>query len=284
MPAVNSSDSQESIYILLQEQKNKYRGIIDRLSHDNKRKTNTIELLKNQLDLIKKALSLAGLELDMKELQSLVSNRIKEKADYEKYEKGVIAEKGPELVPRPPVESDPEKTYFSLSTEKTLVKKAATLEETQSQITKSYIERILAINRESTISNHENITKKENVIKSNKHTKEVPEVSLNYQESIQEVPPVAEPPKSIFNQKEPLPPIHIEDQATMQEMDQRKFDALDIESNFEAFETASLNRWKNHDDPPMATENQSILELLSGHKSIIADRAERKQRLKPKGL
>jgi hypothetical protein len=287
LPPANN-ESHESIYILLQEQKNKYKGMIDRLFQDNKRKTNSIELLKNQLDLIKRALSLAGLELDMKELQSLVSNRVKEKTDHQtEEEKSTMGNKPEvtELVPKPPLEYDPEKTNFSLSVEPNQAKKAATLEDTQNLITKSYIERVLSINRESA---PENISKKDHVIKANKSTKEAPKISLNFQETIQEVSSTAEPQKSIFNQKEPLPPIHIDDkeanelQITTKELQQKNSAALDMEKQLEAFETVSLNRWKNDDDDAMATDNQSILEILNRHRSIITDKAERKQKLREK--
>jgi hypothetical protein len=264
--------------------------MIDRLFQDNKRKTNSIELLKNQLDLIKRALSLAGLELDMKELQSLVTNRVKEKADHQTVEEKATMVNKPEateLVPKPPLEYDPENAYFSLSIEPNQPKRAVTLEETQSQITKSYIERILSINRESAIPTHENISKKDNIIKANKSTQEAPKISLNCQ-AMQEVPSAAEPQKSIFNQKEPLPPIHIEDKEvtnhlhiTAKELQEKNSDSLNMENQFEAFETVSLNRWKNDDDA-MTTDNQSILEILNRHRSIITDRAERKQKLREK--
>ena len=67
------------LYLSIQNQKEKYRGLIDRLSNENKRKSYMIDSLRNQLELIKKALGLAGLELDMKELQSLVHNKTLEK-------------------------------------------------------------------------------------------------------------------------------------------------------------------------------------------------------------
>ena len=60
-----------SLTLTLEHQKTKYLKLIDRLTTDNKKKAATIRSLQNQLEWIQKALDLAGLELNMKELESL---------------------------------------------------------------------------------------------------------------------------------------------------------------------------------------------------------------------
>ena len=275
------NDTQESIYLLLQEQKNKYRGIVDRLSHDNKKKSHTIEILKNQLDLIKKALSLAGLELDMKELQALVSHRVKEKDEQElKVEKTNLNEKIEEssLIPQTQVELDIESVKV-IESESNQTKKQLNFEETQTQISKSYIEHVLNLNRNSNLVNHENLHVQEKVIKFSKHSKTDPEIQKED----------SEPIKTIFNQKEPLPPIHHIDEKILKSAvntfgrkdgpQTMTCDKTESIAHFEDFETVSLNRWKNDTDSVITTENHSILELLNKHKS---DKLERKQKLREK--
>jgi hypothetical protein len=66
-----SQSDGDSIYFILKNQKQKYQHIIDRLSNESKRKSYTIKSLNDQLKTIKKVLGLAGLELDMKELQAM---------------------------------------------------------------------------------------------------------------------------------------------------------------------------------------------------------------------
>lgn len=292
-------ETQDSIYLLLQEQKDKYRGLIDRLSHDNKRKSYSIELLKNQLDLIKKALSLAGLELDMKELQSLVSNRVKEKADNERKNENIIISNEPDvimesgLVPKPPKEPEHNMMQIPVSlTETNYSKQSSHFQETQSQITKSYIEHVLKLNRESLLPNHENVNRKDNIIKPRKYPKEGTKVSLDHQDLSQELESSSDPAKTVFNGKEPLPPIHSDDKVLkietksilvgIKEVSLKKSEEMAVKPKLEDFDATSLNRWKNDADGSIVPEPHSILELLNGHKSLINDKTARKQKIREK--
>ncbi|KNC99855.1 uncharacterized protein SPPG_05228 [Spizellomyces punctatus DAOM BR117] len=72
--------SEPHLYLLLDQQKKKYTAFIDRLNEDNKRKQVEIDHLKAERELVQEALSVAGLQLDMKELYTLATHTVHSKA------------------------------------------------------------------------------------------------------------------------------------------------------------------------------------------------------------
>lgn len=70
-PTSTTEPESTSLCVTLENQKSKYLKMIDRLSQENKKKAQSIDSLKTQLDFIRKALGMAGLEVDLQELQTL---------------------------------------------------------------------------------------------------------------------------------------------------------------------------------------------------------------------
>ncbi|RKO84915.1 hypothetical protein BDK51DRAFT_48277 [Blyttiomyces helicus] len=56
------------MYVLLTQQKRRYCSLIERMNEDNKRKQVEIDHLRSDMAMVRRALSVAGLQLDLKEL------------------------------------------------------------------------------------------------------------------------------------------------------------------------------------------------------------------------
>jgi hypothetical protein len=73
--ADNQESDEKPYYLLLQQQKRKYQAFIERISNDNKRKQQEIDCLRAELKLVRDVLAVAGLDLDLVELRSLVQSK-----------------------------------------------------------------------------------------------------------------------------------------------------------------------------------------------------------------
>eukprot|EP00842_Homolaphlyctis_polyrhiza_P006790 jgi/Hompol1/7111/HPOL_000654-RA len=62
----------QSIYILVEKERKKYQGMLERMNEENKRKQGEIGQLRHDLNIVKEVLALAGLKFDIKELQNIV--------------------------------------------------------------------------------------------------------------------------------------------------------------------------------------------------------------------
>ena len=150
----------------------------------------------------------------------------------------------------------------------------------------------MKLKRESTLPNHENQIKKEIIsFKFGKNAKEVSKATSCNREETQESAPIVVPCKPIFNTKEPLPPILIDEQTVktlsknIANNDFSKNQTLvvsELTQNFDDLETGSLNRWTNDTDITNMTDKNSILQLMNKQKSSITEQIERKQKLREK--
>ena len=66
---------QTALYILVEREKKKYQGMVERMTEENKRKQTELERLKSEIEIIKEVLALAGLKMDLKEFQRIISSR-----------------------------------------------------------------------------------------------------------------------------------------------------------------------------------------------------------------
>ncbi|KAJ8329545.1 hypothetical protein O5D80_002363 [Batrachochytrium dendrobatidis] len=67
-----SSDS--PIYILVERERKKYQGILERMTEENKRKQSEINHLRGDMDVVCEVLALAGLKFDIKEFQNIIQS------------------------------------------------------------------------------------------------------------------------------------------------------------------------------------------------------------------
>ncbi|KAL2918167.1 hypothetical protein HK105_202094 [Polyrhizophydium stewartii] len=66
---------QHPLYILVERERKKYQGILERMNDESKRKQAEIDQLRHEISLVREVLAMAGLKFDVKEFQSIVQAR-----------------------------------------------------------------------------------------------------------------------------------------------------------------------------------------------------------------
>ncbi|KAJ3329832.1 deoxycytidyl transferase [Blyttiomyces sp. JEL0837] len=72
---LDSGAEEMPYHLLLQQQRRKYQSFIERINSDNKRKQAEIDELRAELNLVRDVLAIAGLDLDLTELRSIVQSK-----------------------------------------------------------------------------------------------------------------------------------------------------------------------------------------------------------------
>ncbi|KAI8930275.1 hypothetical protein BC831DRAFT_439948 [Entophlyctis helioformis] len=77
--AANSANNQaathapeQPMYILVDRERKKYQGMIERMNEENKRKQAEIDQMRGEMSVVREVLALAGLTLDLKEFQNII--------------------------------------------------------------------------------------------------------------------------------------------------------------------------------------------------------------------